>query len=35
MTGLGAIYDQSTEIGGISYRINSDGAYGHKLVGNN
>lgn len=34
MTGLGAIYDQSTEIGGISGRFNSVGAYGHKVVGN-
>ena len=34
MTGIGAIYGQSAEIGRISYRIYSVGAYGHKVVGN-
>ena len=34
MTEMGAIYGQSAEIGGILYRINSDGAYGHILIGN-
>ena len=34
MAGMGAIYGQSAEIGGISYRINSVGAYYHILIGN-
>jgi hypothetical protein len=34
MTGMGADYGQSAEIGGILGRFNSVGAYGHKVVGN-